>query len=96
MVVYSECLPIYQISNSKHLLEYIWLIVHIVVSDKVSMLVQESLSKAILAFLNWLQVLDAAQDFIQVFLQVLSDVVRFGTRRNDQDVCLLRCHLILH
>ena len=59
LIVYRECLPIYQISNSQHLLENVSFFILIVITNWICVLIQESLSKAVLAFLNWFEVLDA-------------------------------------
>lgn len=75
LIVYRECLPIYQISNSQHLLENVSFFILIVITYWIGVLIQESLSKAVLAFLNWLEVLDATQDFVKILLDIESDIV---------------------
>ena len=96
LIGYRECLPIYQISNSQHLLEYVSFFILIVITDRISVLIQESLSKAVLAFLNRLEVLNATQDFVKILLHIQSDIVRVRALRYNQDVGLVRLHIFFH
>ena len=96
LVRYRECLSIYQISNWQYLLEYVSFIILIVITDRVSVLIQQSLSKAIWALLNWPQILDTRQNFIKVLLDIVSDVIGVSARWNNQDVSLVGLHFFFH
>lgn len=60
------------------------------------MLVEQGLSEAVGAFLHGPQVLNGTHDFEQVLLDVVCDVVRVGSRRDNEDIALVSLHLFFH